>query len=113
MALWRAQSRRWRNLWVLTFAVLVGFFALGVFTLAEIKENNNKRDQQIADLQDIAEDIDAATSPEAQEEQAVAVKNLVIQIDCNTRGAFQEAIDQIVPSEGVTILQPECLEATP
>lgn len=91
-----AQIQRWRRLWGVTFGLLVCFLALGSFTVAEIHENNTKRDHQIAGLEDIAADIDAATGPEAQARQALVIQQLVDAIDCSQRAAFQEALDVLV-----------------
>jgi hypothetical protein len=109
-----SQVGNWRRLWGATYTAFVLFFSLGVGTVLQIHENNVKRDQQIADLKAIAEDIDAATSPEAQANQAKVVQNLVVQIDCNQRDALQEVIDGLrenrVLSAPITVLTPECEE---
>lgn len=94
------QTRRWRRLWVLIFAILIGFLGLGAHTVVEIHENNTKRDRQIEDLNEITEDIDRATGPEAQDQQRAIIQQLVDAIDCSQRAAFQEALDALV-AEGI------------
>jgi len=106
------QAAKWRHLWVATFLAYFLTISLGALTISEIRENNSKRDQQIHDLEEIATDIDAATGPEAQANQAEVIEYLVQRIDCSQRQAFQDALDYLVEVDilesRITIVKPEC-----
>lgn len=116
MQAYRDQIGRWRRLWAVTFSILVVLVGLVGLGVAEIHENNAKRDQQIADLRAISENVDAVASPEAQARQRENIAQILVQVDCNQRDALQDVVDGLqengILNNPITVITPECKEGS-
>jgi hypothetical protein len=94
----------WRTVWLITF--LSFMLNLGLQAWDKI-DRLAYRD----DLGVVLDQIQRQTSPEAQEEQRNAINEIIITIDCNTREAFQEALDALadeVLEPGAVVVTDNC-----
>lgn len=78
----------WRKIWLFTFLSFMANLALQSW---DTWERIRYRD----DLTEVVHRIQNQTSPQAQERQSQAIEAIIVEIDCNSRQAFQDALDAL------------------
>lgn len=100
-----------RRLVVLLLVFLVGNMGFDFWDEWRDEIENGKRDDARQEVQALLAVIEEQTSPEAQAAAQDAVQAIILTIDCNTRQAFQEALDALadeVLEPGAVLVTDNC-----
>lgn len=102
-ALLRRQVANWRSFVIVLAVGLAAQFSIDLVDELRDERENDKSANARAEVQEVLEVVRRQTSPEAQARQRDQIEAIIVTIDCNTRVAFQEALDTLA-AQGV--LQP-------
>lgn len=95
--LYQVQVKRWKVAAIVLFIGLTIQLVLNIWTVDSLIYT--------------VDTLEDATGPEARQQQARVVNELVITVDCNNRDALQEFSDELVKQRiigQITVVTPEC-----
>ena len=103
------QNRRYHLAIIVGLAVL----AIGLLVLTIIDVNNGANVERVGNSNaEALEILRKQTSPERQAQQAEAINEIILRVDCNSRDAISDALDELerngVLQGPVTVLTAEC-----
>lgn len=88
-------------MFIIVLAVALGAqFGIDLWDEWRDERENDKRDEARAEVAEVLDVVRRQTSPEALTRQREQIEAIIVTINCNTRAAFQEALD-VLAHQGI------------